>query len=125
MNDFGNGEQLQLDGIERFQIPEAWAPTTTTEVTDQPRFRTYRVSEVGQMTLPASARERWGLKEGGSVNVFDVDGALFVLPLEIEPDTARELIHQMMSPVCEELPQATTRRLSLQGILHNVLGEYE
>ncbi len=125
MSDLGNAEQLQLDGMERFQVPEAWIPTITTEITDQPRYRTYRVSEVGQMTLPASARERWGLREGGSVNVFDVNGAIFVFPLEIDPDTARELIHQAMSPVSEELPQTTTRPLSIRGILHNVLGEYE
>ncbi len=125
MSKFGNGEQLQLDGMERYGVPDGWTPTVTTEISDQPRFRTYRVSEVGQLTLPASARERWGLKNGGSVNVFEVDGAIFVFPEQIHTDTARELIHQAMSPISEDFPQAETRPLSMRGIVRNIIGEYE
>jgi AbrB family looped-hinge helix DNA binding protein len=40
----------------------------------------YRVSERGQMALPAGARRRWNLDEGGAVEVVDVGSALIILP---------------------------------------------
>ncbi len=40
----------------------------------------FRVSERGQMALPASARHRWELTEGGTVEVVDLGEALLVLP---------------------------------------------
>lgn len=40
----------------------------------------YRVSERGQMALPAGARRRWGLLEGGSVEVADLGEALVIVP---------------------------------------------
>lgn len=123
---YDENEQLQLDGMENFQVPVDWAPTITTEVTDQPNFKDYRVSVVGQLTIPASARERWGLRDGGTVNVFDVDGAIFIFPEQIHPDTARELIHQAIMPSEVVLPPKTeTRALSMRGILHNIIGKYE
>ena len=126
MPSFKEYEQLQLGGMERFQIPDGWTPKITTEVTDQPRFKDYRVSAVGQLTLPATARERWGLREGGSVNVFDVGGAVFIFPEEIDPDTARELLHQAMLPAKKPLPTRTvTRTLPMRGILDQIVGEYE
>lgn len=126
MPGFEDNDQLQFDGMERFQIPDEWAPTITTEVNDQPRFRDYRVSAVGQFTVPASARERWGLREGGTVNVFDVGGAVFIFPEQIDPDTARELIHQAMLPAETSLPPKTvTRTLPMRGILDHIVGEYE
>lgn len=119
-------EQLQLDGMERFQIPDDWCPSITTEITAQPRFKDYRVSAVGQFTIPATARERWGLREGGTVNVFDVEGAVFIFPEQIDPDTARELINQTMLPANESLPTKTvTRALPMRGILDKIVGEYE
>ncbi len=126
MTNFDGPEQLQLDGMERFQIPESWLPTVTVEITDQPRFRDYRVSPVGQFTLPASARERWGLRDGGTVNVFDVGGAVFIFPEQIDPDTARELIHQAFRPVEEPLPpKSVTRVIPMSGILDQIVSEYE
>lgn len=126
MPDIERHEQLRLDGMERFQIPDDWIPTVTTEIVDQPRFKDYRVSAVGQFTIPASARERWGLREGGTVNVFDVGGAVFIFPEQIDPDTARELIHQALLPADEQLPPKTvTRTLPMRGILDQVIGEYE
>lgn len=123
MPGFEENEQLQLDGMERFQIPDGWTPTITTEVTDQPRFKDYRVSVVGQLTLPATARECWGLREGGSVNVFDVGGAVFIFPGQIDPDTAREIIHQAMLPAEEPLSARTeTRALPMRGILDQIAG---
>jgi bifunctional DNA-binding transcriptional regulator/antitoxin component of YhaV-PrlF toxin-antitoxin module len=41
----------------------------------------YRVSSRGQFSLPASARRRWGLKDGGDVEVFDLGGCVVMMPL--------------------------------------------
>ena len=40
----------------------------------------FRVSSRGQMALPADARHRWSLDEGGSVEVVDLGDALIILP---------------------------------------------
>lgn len=41
---------------------------------------TYRVSERGQMALPAEARRRWNLAEGGAVEIADLGNALVIVP---------------------------------------------
>jgi AbrB family looped-hinge helix DNA binding protein len=41
---------------------------------------TFRVSERGQMALPADARRRWNLSEGGTVEVADLGDALVIVP---------------------------------------------
>lgn len=43
-------------------------------------FRRYKVSSVGQLTLPASARQRWGIDKGGDVEVADLGAAVVILP---------------------------------------------
>jgi AbrB family looped-hinge helix DNA binding protein len=40
----------------------------------------YRVSERGQMALPAEARRRWNLTEGGEVEIADLGAALVIVP---------------------------------------------
>ncbi len=40
----------------------------------------YRVSERGQMALPAGARRRWNLTEGGAVDIADLGHALVIVP---------------------------------------------
>lgn len=40
----------------------------------------FRVSERGQMSLPAEARRRWDLGDGGSVEVADLGEALLIVP---------------------------------------------
>ena len=40
----------------------------------------YRVSNRGQMALPAEARRRWNLAEGGAVEVADLGDALIIVP---------------------------------------------
>ena len=40
----------------------------------------FRVSNRGQMALPAEARRRWNLGEGGSVEVADLGDALLIVP---------------------------------------------
>jgi bifunctional DNA-binding transcriptional regulator/antitoxin component of YhaV-PrlF toxin-antitoxin module len=41
---------------------------------------TYRVSGRGQLSFPASARRRWGILDGGDVEVFDLGDAVVILP---------------------------------------------
>ena len=40
----------------------------------------YRVSDRGQMALPAEARHRWNLTDGGAVDVADLGHALIIVP---------------------------------------------
>jgi len=40
----------------------------------------YRVSARGQLSLPADARRRWGIAEGGSVELFDLGECVVMLP---------------------------------------------
>ena len=40
----------------------------------------FRVSDRGQMALPAEARRRWHLSDGGSVEVADLGDALLIVP---------------------------------------------
>jgi AbrB family looped-hinge helix DNA binding protein len=40
----------------------------------------YKVSSRGQFSLPASARRRWGIEGGGEVELFDLGGAVVMLP---------------------------------------------
>ncbi len=39
-----------------------------------------RVSRRGQMSLPASARRRWGLDEGGEVGYIDLGDTMLLVP---------------------------------------------
>lgn len=40
----------------------------------------FRVSERGQMALPAEARHRWDLDNGGTVEIADLGSALLIVP---------------------------------------------
>ena len=40
----------------------------------------YRVSERGQMALPAETRRRWGIADGGAVEIADLGTVLVVVP---------------------------------------------
>jgi AbrB family looped-hinge helix DNA binding protein len=40
----------------------------------------YRVSDRGQMALPAETRRRWGLTDGGAVEIADLGNALVIVP---------------------------------------------
>ena len=39
-----------------------------------------RVSDRGQMSLPAAARRRWGLVDGGSVGYLDIGDGMLLIP---------------------------------------------
>jgi bifunctional DNA-binding transcriptional regulator/antitoxin component of YhaV-PrlF toxin-antitoxin module len=43
-----------------------------------------RVSARGQMSLPASARRRWGLADGGEVGYVDLGDAIVLIPGGVE-----------------------------------------
>ncbi len=63
---------------DRFVEPRAYQSSAN----DHRRgFRRYRVSRVGQMTLPAEARRRWMIELGGDVEVADLGAAVVVFPL--------------------------------------------
>ncbi len=41
----------------------------------------YRVSARGQFSLPAEARRRWGIEDGGEVELFDLGDCVVMLPI--------------------------------------------
>ncbi len=43
-------------------------------------LNTFKVSERGQMALPAEARRRWNLVQGGAVEIADLGDALVIVP---------------------------------------------
>lgn len=40
----------------------------------------YRVSRRGQFSLPAAARRRWGIEDGGDIELFDLGDSIVMLP---------------------------------------------
>jgi hypothetical protein len=44
------------------------------------KTETFRVSSSGQMSLPAAARHRWHLDEGGQVDVIDLGFGILTVP---------------------------------------------
>ena len=52
----------------------------------------YRVSHRGQMALPVEARKRWGLEDGGSVEIADLGDALLIVPAG--RDSLSALLHR-------------------------------
>jgi len=56
-----------------------------------------RVSQRGQMSLPASARHRWGLDEGGEVGYLDLGDAVILVPGGV-----KRLQRQLLDAVTEE-----------------------
>ncbi len=50
-----------------------------------------KVSERGQMALPAQARHRWGLDDGGTIGWIDLGDALLIVPDGIQ-ELRRELL---------------------------------
>jgi bifunctional DNA-binding transcriptional regulator/antitoxin component of YhaV-PrlF toxin-antitoxin module len=56
-----------------------------------------RVSSRGQMSLPSSARHRWGLDQGGDVSYLDLGGAVVIVPGGIEA-----LRHDLLAAVTDD-----------------------
>jgi len=49
-------------------------------VASNPAVRRYVVSTSGQMSLPAEVRHRWGLDQGGPVEVVDLGFGVLTVP---------------------------------------------
>lgn len=43
--------------------------------------RVYRVSSRGQFSLPAATRHRWGIADGGQIEIFDLGDCAVMLPV--------------------------------------------
>jgi AbrB family looped-hinge helix DNA binding protein len=56
-----------------------------------------RVSQRGQMSLPASARHRWGLEDGGDLSFIDVGDAVVLIPEGVD-----ELRSRLIGAVTED-----------------------
>ena len=56
-------------------------------------IRRYLVSTSGQMSLPAEARRRWHLEEGGPVDVLDLGFGVLVTP----EGSGRQLFRDLLS----------------------------
>ena len=52
----------------------------------------YLVSSSGQMSLPAAARRRWDLDDGGPVDVVDLGFAVLTLPRGRGPRLLSDLV---------------------------------
>jgi bifunctional DNA-binding transcriptional regulator/antitoxin component of YhaV-PrlF toxin-antitoxin module len=48
------------------------------------KAREARVSNRGQMSLPADARHRWNITDGGDVSIIDLGDALLVVPATLD-----------------------------------------
>jgi AbrB family looped-hinge helix DNA binding protein len=59
-------------------------------------IETFRVSDRGQMALPADARRRWNLSDGGAVEIADLGSALIIVP------SGRGGLRAMLSTAIEE-----------------------
>ena len=49
-----------------------------------PKTGDLKVSARGQMSLPATARRRWGLDCGGKVGYLDIGNAVLLVPGDVE-----------------------------------------
>lgn len=56
------------------------------------RAETFRVSTSGQMSLPAAARHRWQLDQGGQVDVIDLGFGVLTVPV----GHARRLLDELL-----------------------------
>ena len=56
----------------------------TLQTDDMPSAGNLRVSDRGQMSLPAAVRRRWGLVDGGSVGYLDIGDWVLLIPGGVE-----------------------------------------
>ena len=49
---------------------------------DMEKIARFKVSERGQMALPAEVRKRWGLEAGGTVEIADLGNSLLIVPID-------------------------------------------
>ena len=76
---------------------------------------TVQVRKRGVLTLPASLRERYGIREGDSFRVVDLDGTFVLTPLApMVPELAREIEKARVEA-----------RLSVEELLENLRRQRE
>ncbi len=71
----------------------------------------FRVSTSGQMSLPAAARHRWNLDEGGLVDVVDLGFGVLTLPAGAAARLFDELLPaaaRYAAVACEDDPDLVT-----------------
>jgi len=57
-----------------------------------------KISSRGQMSLPATARHRWGLDEGGDVGYLDLGDAVILVPGGVD-----ELRSTLLSAISDDI----------------------
>jgi bifunctional DNA-binding transcriptional regulator/antitoxin component of YhaV-PrlF toxin-antitoxin module len=63
---------------------------------------TFRVSARGQLSLPADVRRRWGIEDGGSVEMVDLGRSVLLVPGGT--GTLRRMVGEIVTPeLYEEL----------------------
>ena len=64
----------------------------------------FRVSARGQLSLPAEVRRRWGIEDGGSVEMIDLGTSVLLIPGGA--GTLRRMVGEIVTPeLYEELLQ--------------------
>ena len=80
-NSENNHESLDREGHGRLQHLQGILVNSPCRLYDRDMsIAEFRVSDRGQMALPAEARRRWHLSDGGSVEVADLGDALLIVP---------------------------------------------
>lgn len=79
-------------------------------------FRRYKVSSVGQLTLPATARHRWRIERGGRVEVADLGFGVLILPERGSSAMMRSwLLHDETAKAESDRLLRESRRTSMQN----------
>lgn len=72
----------------------------------------YVVSSSGQMSLPADVRRRWGLVDGGPVDVIDLGFGVLTIPHGEGPNLLADLVsrdqHEVFVAALDDPDLATT-----------------
>jgi bifunctional DNA-binding transcriptional regulator/antitoxin component of YhaV-PrlF toxin-antitoxin module len=61
-----------------------------------------KISSRGQMSLPATARHRWGLDDGGDVGYLDLGDAVILVPGGVD-----ELRSALLGAISEDIWEST------------------
>jgi AbrB family looped-hinge helix DNA binding protein len=83
---------------------------------------TYTVSARGQLSLPAEARRRWGLEEGGPVEIVDLGDAALLVPggfgaaVELPPTIGLVSLRDLSWPMAEILTSISANLLTLEAL---------
>ncbi len=78
-----------------------------------PQSVEFKVSTSGQLSLPSATRRRWGLTQGGQVEVIDLGPAVVITPAGtsgtlLDDLLSREEHHDFVRSLAEDEDLATT-----------------